>query len=450
MIKTVAELLQKLSEQEAEKLSKSEIKHTVTIGTMYEGLTKSILSQAIPDGFDLKIIDGFVHDGLGGMSGQVDCMLVNGKGKEIPYTGSYMWHVKDVIAVIEVKKSLYTTDLEDAFNHLNLVADNYSRYIQKASGKVSVNLNASLNVYSKITGKIAPPPSEWKSMPTDLHLFLHAIMRDQMAPVRIVFGYGGYKTEASLRKGFIKFIEAKFGQQGYGVPSIPNLIVANGNSLVKLSGHPWATPLHHNGMWSVLGSSSSNTLELMLEVIWTKLSYIRSMPELFGEDLKLEAFSTLVNAKPQRHPTKPDAWGWVYELVEIPQAELSASSKTSDWKPAFLTLSQNDVLIRLCKGEEIRITDNDFIKFIESEGEKVADFVDRLVNTTLVALDGDILKLTTFKCQTMVLPDGRLIGGENNTGRLTRWALKFTEQFKKTNDEDHHDFSSGGDAEVSF
>ena len=198
-----------------------------------------------------------------------------------------------------------------------------------------------------------------------------------------------------------------------------------------MSGHPWATPLHPNGMWSVLGSSSLNALELMLEVIWTKLSYIKSMPELFGEDLELEVFSTLVNAKPQRHPTKPDAWGWVYELVETSQEDLSASGETSDWMPVFLTSSQNVVLIRLCNGEKIRITDNDFVIFIESEGEKVADFVDGLVKTTLVALDGDVLKLTTFECQTMALPDGRLIGGENNTGRLTRWALKFMEQFKK-------------------
>lgn len=157
------------------------------------------------------------------------------------------------------------------------------------------------------------------------------------------------------------------------------------------------------------------------------------MPELFGEDLQIEVFSPLVNAKPQQHPTNKDAWGWAYELVEIPQEELEKSSKAAAWKPEFLTSLQNAVLMRLCQGEDISIEDENFIAFLEDHDEDVDEFVHGLIKTNLVALDKNTLALTTFECQLMILPDGRFVGGENNTGRLTRWVMKFAEEFRSKN-----------------
>ncbi|WP_420884141.1 DUF6602 domain-containing protein [Rhizobium tibeticum] len=73
---------------------------------MYEGLTKDLLNKAIPDGLDLKIVSGFVIDGKGGSSGQLDCMLVRGEGSPVPFVdGLFQWHVRDVLAVFEVKKT---------------------------------------------------------------------------------------------------------------------------------------------------------------------------------------------------------------------------------------------------------------------------------------------------------------------------------------------------------
>jgi len=80
MIKTVGEILEALRKAEAAKLKASDIRHAPTIGSMYEGLTRSLLERAVPSSMNLRIVSGFVVDGLGGTSGQLDCMLVSGEG----------------------------------------------------------------------------------------------------------------------------------------------------------------------------------------------------------------------------------------------------------------------------------------------------------------------------------------------------------------------------------
>src|SRR5579863_5493450 len=107
MITNLADLLGELARAEAEKLGKNDIKHPTLIGGMYEGLTRELLVRSVPDGLDLQVVGGLVVDGRGGTSGQIDCMLVHGTGTPVPYSpGTYKWHVKDVLAVFEVKKNL--------------------------------------------------------------------------------------------------------------------------------------------------------------------------------------------------------------------------------------------------------------------------------------------------------------------------------------------------------
>ena len=76
MIKKISDLLHKLSEKEIVAIEKHGIKHGPTIGDMYEGLTKKILDSAIPAVVDLSVRSGFVTDGKGKLSRQIDCMVV--------------------------------------------------------------------------------------------------------------------------------------------------------------------------------------------------------------------------------------------------------------------------------------------------------------------------------------------------------------------------------------
>jgi hypothetical protein len=60
------------------------------------------------------------------------------------------------------------------------------------------------------------------------------LITEQFAPLRIVFGYEGYASEHSLRKGFLDFLERNPRTAGFGTTSLPSLIVCGGHSLVKL------------------------------------------------------------------------------------------------------------------------------------------------------------------------------------------------------------------------
>jgi hypothetical protein len=141
VITTLADLLGELARAEAEKLGKSDIKHPTLIGGMCEGLTRELLVCCVSDGLDLQVVGGLVVDGRGGTSGQIDCMLVRGTGTPVPYSpGIYQWHVKDVLAVFEVKKNLFAGDLSDAYLHLRDVLATYSDWIQNATGETTLNL----------------------------------------------------------------------------------------------------------------------------------------------------------------------------------------------------------------------------------------------------------------------------------------------------------------------
>ena len=425
MITTVAELLQSLMQEEAAKLDKSGIKHAPTIGAMYEGLTRDVVERALPPALGLQIVDGFVVDGRGGRSGQIDGMLVRGEGVPVPYVpGSFEWHVKDVLAVFEIKKTLFGAGLEDAYGQMAGVVSQYSSWIQNVGGDGTLNLKAAFRAYAEITGEVAPPGSAWKTMPMDRHLILHTLMMDQLAPIRIIFGYGGYTTEHGLRKGFLDYLGENIGVLGFGPPTLPNLIVANGSSLVKLSGHPYRAPVDKDGSWPLVGSSSINPLHFVLELIWTRISYDYPIADLFGDDLEIEVFAPLLNARPTFLPDNPGRWGWMYNTFKRTKAQLEEGPATEAWEPTVLDAFQYAIVNSLCH-DDLDINEPAFIEAVEGEGVSVEAFVLGLVETRLVARDGDRLTLITTECACLILPDGRYIAGENSTGRLTRWVDAF-------------------------
>lgn len=425
MIRTLGNLLDELRLAEAARLNAVDITHPPTIGAMYEGLTRSILDCAIPTNLDLRIVQGFVIDGRGGRTGQIDCMLVRGEGTPVPYVdGTFQWHVKDVLAVFEVKKSLFGGDLADAFDQLRSVGEITSSWLEGASGPAEFSLDASMQVYAQCMGEVVPPGADWKSMPMDKHLIWHTIMADQIAPVRIMLGYGGYSTENGLRRGFTDFLEKKRSTVGYGPPSMPNLIVADGVSLVKLSGHPYSHPRLPDGWWPLIASSHVNPTLLVLEHLWTRISYLYPAPEIFGEDLGLERLSTLVEAKPAEVAPGSGTWGWQFHVMKASAKKLAEGPDEAKWAPVELDATQSVIMHQLCQGD-LDTTDADLLAFLATEGRRPDEFYQSLLNTRLVARDGNHLTLTTAECQIVILPDGRRVAADNNTGRLTRWVDRF-------------------------
>lgn len=430
MIRDIADLLHAFAEREATALRVAGIKHAPTIGAMYEGLTADILGKTLPPGLDLKVVSGFAVDDSGNISNQIDCMLVRGDATPVPYTDNFKCHIKDVIAALEVKKALFGQELSDAYGQLQEVQLFHSRWIQRVKSGRSVSINPSLRAFAEITGVIAPERENLDALSIELQHIYPLVVAEQFGPIRVALGYEGYKNEATLRKGFLDFVGDKTLQLGYGPPSYPQLIVAGNASLVKFNGHPYRAPMH-NGKLLVLASSSANPLLLLLELIWTRLTYIHPMPELFGEDLVIEGVAPLLWGKLKEHPNEPGQYGWEMTFDKISNKELASAPATSDWEPEVLTLQQFVIIDELCRKGSVDTKEPDFISFVTEEERSVEAFVDSLIGTHLVARNGDLLELVTTRCVTAVLPDGRYVAADDNTGRFTRWLDKFMERCEK-------------------
>ena len=294
MIRTVAGLLDSLKQREMELIEQSGIRHAPTIGAQYEGLTTDLLRHMIPEDLGLRVVSGFVEGHDGTLSGQIDCMLVCGTGSPVHQTPLFKWPIRQVIALFEVKKTLFSTQLEEAHHHLNSVLDMYVAFSQSLGPEVTLNLEPALHAFGQIVGHRAPERSRVSELPFTQQMIYQTLITEQFAPLRIVFGYGGYASEHSLRKGFLDFLERNPRMAGFGTTSLPSLIVCGGHSLVKLNGHPYGLGMRGNA-WTMYASSSENPMILSLNLIWTKLSYVFELPTWFDHDLGMVRFSPLLS-----------------------------------------------------------------------------------------------------------------------------------------------------------
>lgn len=115
MIETIHELLVAMKEKGIEDIEPYlNIGHNPTIGEMYEGLTHQLMERTIFKDFNMHVVSGKIINASGKLSKQIDCMIVIGEGEKLPYTDNYIYNINNVIAVIEVKKKLFSNDLSDA------------------------------------------------------------------------------------------------------------------------------------------------------------------------------------------------------------------------------------------------------------------------------------------------------------------------------------------------
>ena len=258
----------------------------------------------------------------------------------------------------------------------------------------------------------------------------HTLVTDPQIPVRIVLGYNGYSSETNFRKGIVEYLEtckttANARKNGYGPNDMPNLIICEDFSCVKITGSPFC-PLYNpsnNGWWNLLGTSSYNPMYFLLETIWTKLSYKYQLPSiLFGEDLKTPCLSPFLDAKIHKDKGTPIGWDYGYKVMT--SQELSQNNIIEEWKPVEIDKVQWVILGELGeKGSVCRKDNKELECFVIQEGySDLNDFIDKLLATRLVTIDSDNLRLLTYKCDRVCVK-GKWYAAENVTGRLTNWAM---------------------------
>lgn len=422
MIHSIAELFEELRAKESLALRAfGDIGHQGMIGDMYEGLTRDLVQRSLFDDIDLRVVTGKVRLPNGGFSRQMDVMIVVGDGDQIPYTEHYLYPLERVIAVIEVKKTLYGEALADAYLNLESVRD---REALNATPR-----KAFASAFRMLAQIGLPASGDLDELPINLEMMAFNLAYDAALPVRIVFGYDGYQTESTLRNGLVTHIENVMNDgfaRGYGPSNFPSLIVCGSNALVKLNAMPYAAHTASPDSWMLYGSVRGLAARTLLEVIWTRLLARGAVhSDVFGEDLDTELVRPLLSAQ---FVQVDAAQGWRYEFIKFTETELATASTTISWEPIFLSKDEAVLVMYLCEVQELHTVSNEFwTKYAMNMGEGLDTSLEYLRRQGLAKLGHDgVLRLLTNTCRVLCTPTHGWVAGEDESGRLMRWIMKHT------------------------
>lgn len=422
MIKTVAELFAALRDKELEVIDQfPDIKHPVMIGDMYEGLAKELMSRTIFDGFDLRVVDGKIRGKDGALTDQLDCMIVVGDGARLPHTEHYVYDIGQVVAVIEVKKALYAKQLLESFENLRSVAERADEQLFRRR-RITMP-------FRTVTGVDVQSEEQVSQLPRWQQAVYDNIIGNALVPARIALGFFGYASEASLRQGFISVLESNASPDsnepvaGFGPTSLPDVVVAGANAIVKLHGMPYAARTDKD-CWVVFGSIRNNSALAMLEVIWYRLAVRFDLSaSIFGEDLEQERVSPLIFAT-FREDDQGRA-GWEYNALELSEHELLGLPSIVPWKPFVLDNLQFALVNYLCVHELIGVPSDQLESFCETYEQSEKQLIQRAKESGLIYLAVDAtLRLNTDSCLCGIDPELGFVAAENEDGRFERWMLK--------------------------
>ena len=220
MITKASELLELFIKEESKILEGISMPHMPTLGSAYEEVTKQGIDQSfsIPKSLDLSVVSGFISVADKMLPEQIDCMLVHGKGKKYGLTEQYIYPIEKVLCIFEVKKTLRKSDYSDAFDHLGNIRRSFAEHFENKleQGGPEPDISVASRHFSQITGRIAPGNYLGiNNLSKSDGMLFYALVQETLAPVSIIHGYGGYRTEKGLRTALIDIIEEK-GKKGGG------------------------------------------------------------------------------------------------------------------------------------------------------------------------------------------------------------------------------------------
>lgn len=395
MITKASELLELFIKEEKEKLAGFDMPHMPTLGSAYEEVTKQGIDQkfSIPKFLDLSVVSGFISVGGEMLPEQVDCMLVHGSGERYGLTDQYIYKIENVLCIFEVKKTLGKKEYKDAIEHLAGIRKKFARNFEHRliHEGYEPDISSARRHFAQITGKTAPERySGIHSLPEDEGILFYCLVQESLAPVSIVHGYDGYKTEKGLRTAFIDILEEKTLEDGSGVgiPSIPSLVTSGQYALIKANGVPFIA-VRGKDEWVSVVSIRHNSAKLILELVWSKISSFFDVNMPWGDGLHMDNVRPLLISKAVRAGEKV---GWMYNTLEPKERHLVREDDVI-WEPSPLTVAEvSAVQIMAMRGGYLPMDDgmNDYLNNeYETSIEEVAD---NLISTRLFMKDGEYLR----------------------------------------------------------
>lgn len=402
MISHASEILRAFIAAEKSKLEGFEMAHMPTLGKAYEAITMAAVDKqfVLPPGLDLRVVSGFIE----GSQNQYDCMLVQGDGERYGLTTEYRYPVERVLCVFEVKKNLTKGDLADAINHLAEVQRLHieATYGHKPERPFSSIRNA-IRSYERITGKIGPTSyRELDAMPLQDRTLIGFLERQRHVPATVVMGYDGYKTESGLRGALLKIVQGELGKpSSTTIDLLPALITAGDFSIVKCNAQPYLM-YRQAERWIATASTRHNAALILLELLWTKISFFCDIQMPFGDGMETE---TLVELFSLQAVPQGEAYGWNAYPFEYSEAKL-LRQPTMPWQPTRISPAAMALVNRVALGGGEATLNEGLGAYIQkTHGVSMESAVAELVQGDGFAWSANRLKVTSAATVVAVLDD---------------------------------------------
>jgi hypothetical protein len=403
MISHASELLRAFISVEESKLNGFKMIHMPTLGKAYEAITMAGIDKrfVLPSGLDLRVVSGFIE----GSQNQFDCMLVQGAGERYGLTNEYRYPIDRVLCVFEVKKGLTKTELADAINHLadvqklHLDATYGERYERPFS-----SIRGAVRSYERITGRIGPESYRaLDAMPLQERALIGYLERQRHAPVTVVLGYDGYRTECGLRGALLKIMEGEVTKAtNTSIDLLPTLMTSGDFSIVKCNAQPYLVHREENG-WIAAASTRHNAALILLELLWTKISSFCNVKMPFGEDMETETLVELFALQALPHG---DTFGWHVTTFEYQEARLDRPQSTP-WRPARVSPAAMTLAKQVAVVGGATTLDKKLGAHLEkAHGVSLDAAVAELTQGDGFARSGDVLKVTSEATFLAMLDDG--------------------------------------------
>lgn len=426
MIRKASELLMKFIEVETQKLNGFDMLHMPTLGSAYEEITKQGIYQdfVIPKSLDLRVVSGFITVGGKMLSEQIDCMLVHGEGEKYGLTQQYKYDIDKVLCIFEVKKTLRKNDYIDAMHHLAKVrakfAENFEDKLR--AGNYNPDITNARRQFSQITGSVGPEKYlDIHALSKEDGILFYTLVQESLAPITIIHGYEGYKTEQGLRTVFVDMLEEawKKGDGGFGVPSIPTLVTSNNFCLVKGNGSPFIV-MQGKDEWVSVFSTRHNSAKLILELIWSKISSYFQIKMPWDDGLHMDSVQPLIIAKAV---AEGEGAGWFYRPVEFKEKHMRREDDNV-WTPSPLGRAEVSAFNIMAGQGGYLPLDTGMDKYLLGEyGVTAEQVAENLILTREFMRDGEIVR--PIHPQTLVITNDDGTGYVSSEGeRFDLWCAE--------------------------
>ena len=326
------ELIEKIRDKGVEDIQPLlDIGHNPTIGDMYEGLISKILNTTLKPLNKLMVVSGKIKNSKGVYSNQIDCMVVDRVIQKIPFTEDVIVAPENVIAVIEVKKNLFSNELDDATNNLWSV-------IETDISDKQLKGHLSHTAFENISGAIDEYDlNSVVSNPNFFSALKNLLIWEEFYPLRVIFGFSGFSSEYSLRKKFVDKLEKHIGERAYSLLGLPNLIVCGEYSLIKTNGMPFTImPDNENrDKFFFYASYKEHSLKIFLELLLTRIADRYNIHIDLLADPTEEKISPLLYGEFDKVEN-----GWVTYSIESDKKDLEERPSEVEPKKIFINKEQ--------------------------------------------------------------------------------------------------------------